>query len=112
MDRLGLRRLVALDLDRFVDREIGVAASGPDLQRAVDSRHARGLVVDDQDRRLVVMLVQPIGSVGLLRRAPDMHVECKAVLLDLVEPTLLEGVRADDNHPVDLARLVEETRIR
>ena len=74
VDRLGLRRLVALDLDRLVDGEIAIAAGGPDLQRAVHSRHARGLVVDDQDRRLVVMLVQPISGVGLLRRAPDMHV--------------------------------------
>ena len=49
VDRLGLRRLVVLDLDRFVDGEISVAAARPDLQRAVHSRYARGLVIDDQN---------------------------------------------------------------
>ena len=30
VDNLGLRRLMALDLDRFVDGEIGIAARRPD----------------------------------------------------------------------------------
>ena len=108
VDRLGLRRLVALDLDRFVDGEIGVAAARPDLQRAVHSRHARGLVIDDQDRRHVVMLVQPISGVDLLDRRQTWTSKLKAVLFDLVEPAFLEGIRTNDDHPVDFAGLVQE----
>ena len=55
--------------------------------------------------------IQPIRGGYFLGRPPDMHVELKAVLLDFVEPSGLEGVWADDDGSTDLARLVEEREL-
>ena len=112
MDRLGLRALVTFNLDRLVDGEIGIAAARPDLQRAVDPWHARGLVIDDQDRRLLMTPVEKVGGGGLLRRPPDVHVQLEAVLLDLVEEASLESIRRNNNHSVDFPCLIQETEFR
>ena len=48
-----------------------------------DAAHARGLVIDDQDRGQFVLAIQRQSAAGdLLARLPDMKIEPEPVLLD------------------------------
>ena len=105
---------------RLVNHQIGPPAVGPfdqapgqDAGAFAPLRTLKNSITGEvkHPMEILVSALAELGRVVSLGRAEDMDVEVEIMLFDFIGPTSLEGVWANDNHPIDQVLLLQEVEL-